>query len=166
MKQCDSPPHQQSAPGYPGSESRHQNQVTTLDASRTNALIQADGDGGRGSISDAADVRIDLFRADAQPSPHGLGNALIGLVGNEEIELVGADFCLLHDAPRDLFQAADSDLEEFVATHLDVVVPRADGLAAGRFDRPAGGNIEMVGVSAVVCISAARIPEGVAAGPN
>ena len=75
-----------------------------------------------------------------QALPDGVSDALVGLVGNKQVQIPRSRTpAFVQHAPGDFLHAAHGHLEQLVPAHLDVVLARlAPSCARGRAVPPAG----------------------------
>ena len=65
-----------------------QDHVAGLDPALADALVERDRDRGRRGVAVAVHVLVDLARVDLQPLADGVDDAQVGLVRDEEVDLL------------------------------------------------------------------------------
>src|SRR6185295_9533372 len=82
------PADQARAPHEAGAEGGQGDGVTGLEAALALGLLQGERDRGRGRVGHAVDVDDDLLRRDAELARRGLDDADVGLMGDEEVDVL------------------------------------------------------------------------------
>ncbi|MPM55738.1 hypothetical protein SDC9_102535 [bioreactor metagenome] len=121
----------------PGAEADDQGIVAGLGLAGFEQGLHGDRDGSRRRISHVLDVAADhdAFRQ-LEAAQHGIGDAIVRLVGDEDVELVGLQTCHLEGFHGLLDDVGGRPAENLVALHVDL-----------RAETAGCSDVEIVGVN-------------------
>src|SRR5262249_26377886 len=115
-----SPPNQCGAPNETRAKSGHEYEIPGVDAVGGDELIEGNGDRGGGGVAVTVHVLVHALGRELQARSDGVDDALVGLVRDEDLDVVVAEPLLLEQVRRDVRHRLDGDLERLVPPHLDV----------------------------------------------
>src|SRR5256885_8366482 len=116
---ADPPFHQRAAPGEAGAERAHQHTHARLEAAVGLGLRERDRDRRRGGVAVGGDAVDHPLERQAELLPDGGDDARVGLVIDEEVDVVGGEAGPLQHLKRDLGDAGHGLYDSLVALHLD-----------------------------------------------
>jgi hypothetical protein len=115
------PAEESGSPGEPGAEATHEYEVAASDASLLEGAIESEGDGGGGRITDGAEIIEDAAGVDTEFLHGVVDDADIGLVEDEEGDIIGGDTGFFEDGGDGFCDGVDGPFEDISAIHLEEV---------------------------------------------
>ena len=97
MSHCGLPLDGGGGPGEAGAEGDHDDLVAALEALGAVGLVEGDGDGGSGGVAILVEVDEDTLVGDREAVGDGVDDAQVGLVGQDELDVVGGEAGALDD---------------------------------------------------------------------
>src|SRR4030095_13256916 len=115
------PAKERGAPGEAAAEGRQEHEIAGAEPLGRPGLFHRHVDGGGAGIAVAVHVDDDLLHGDLEALHRRLDDPEVGLMRDEEVEVVGGEAVAGEDALGGLAEHAHRHLEHLVALHLRVV---------------------------------------------
>ena len=134
-------------PGQAGSEGHENDMVTRAEPASPVCLVQRDGAGRGRGVAVFVEVHENPFLGNIDALGNGLDDAEVGLVGNEELDVVWLEAGAFNNRISGIPHAGDGVLEDILADHGEggeAPIGILDGDGTGG---AASGNVEEVGLS-------------------
>src|SRR5687768_13527787 len=143
------PTQQQRPDRKAGANRHHQHETAAFEALLGDGVVQGKRNGRRRGVAETLDVDDDLFLGHTKLLGRGEDDAAVGLVRDEQIDVMGPDAVPIEDAPAGLLGVADGKLEHRLAVLLDVVLAARDGLRRCGQAAAASGHAQRRSATAV-----------------
>src|SRR5207249_3488183 len=144
-----SPAHDGRSPGQAGAETAQDDQVVGLKAAFLAGLVQGQGDGAGRGVAVLVEVVEDPAAGNVQDVNGGVDDANVGLVGNVQVDLVGAQAAVVQDILNGVAQDGDGPPEDGPAIHVHVVQAFLQKFRGGGQAAAASGAAQKVAAAAI-----------------
>src|SRR2546426_200765 len=127
-------PYHCGAPGEAGAEGVEKHNVTATNAALSSGLIQSDWDGSCRSVAVSFEIDHDLRHGNIETFGQGSNDSEIGLVRNDQRDVLDADSSLVQGLTADFLHGAHRNFEPLFPVHRNGMLVVLDGLGGRGFE--------------------------------